>query len=349
VVDESPSRTSSDLPRRGRLNGVFKRLAVLIPYAVGIAAMVGIILYLRRTDLLRNLDLREVRWGYVGIVLITEAMVYLLRGLILRLFAAMDRVYLTVYEAFALSIINTMSNILIPFSGALIARAGYMKARHGLPVTRFWVFATVTTLLVVFVSGLVGLIAIVGAALFLNVAVGWIVPLLFAAMVVAPVAAILLPVDRLRLSAEGRVMRLLHSVREGWLTIRADRALLAKQIILTTLIQMMQSLSIYFGLQALGVGIPFYQSVLVSELTSLVNFVRITPGGLGVAESVYAVSAELVGSTAAQGLAAGLLIRLVDWSFTFTLGPIFMIILTRRAQETLSTQAATSNVRESAS
>ena len=325
-----------------------KRLAVVIPYAVGIAAMVGIILYLRRTDLLRNLDLREVRWAFVGIVLITEAMVYLLRGLILRLFAAMDGVYLTVFEAFALSIINTMSNILIPFSGALIARAGYLKARHGLPVTRFWVFATVTTLLVVFVSGLVGLIAIFGAALFLNVAVGWIVPLLFAVMSMSPVLVILLPVDRLPLSTEGRVMRLLHSVREGWLTVRADRTLLAKQIIVTTLIKIMQSLSIYFGLQVLGVGIPFYQTVLVSELTSLVNFVRITPGGLGIAESVYAVSAELVGSTAAQGLAAGLLIRVVDWSLAFTLGPIFMIILTRRAQETLSMKAAAPPIQESA-
>lgn len=325
-----------------------KRLAALIPYAVGIAAVVAILLYLRRTDLLRNLDLREVRWQFVAVVLLTEASVYLMRGISLRLFVAVDGVEITVFEAVALSIINTVSNLLFPFSGALIARAGYLKARHSLPITRFWVFVAVTTLLVTVVSGLVGLVAILGAAMFLHAPVGWIVPALFAAMLIVPIILILLPVDRLRLSAEGRVMHLLQSVKEGWLAVRADRAMLAQQILITTLIQIAQSLSIYFSLQALGVGISFYQSVLVSELTSLVNFVRITPGGLGVSESIYAISGQLAGSTAAQGLAAGLLIRLVDWSITFTLGPIFMVILTRRAQETLSTQTGTSKVQESA-
>jgi uncharacterized protein (TIRG00374 family) len=100
-----------------------------------------------------------------------------------------------------------------------------------------------------------------------------------------------------------------------------------------------QSISFWLSLAAIGRFVPFTDMLLMGVLTNLVSFVRITPGALGVREGVAALAAELVGFAAAEGLAASLLTRLIDWGIAFALGPFLTWRLAREASTVEATPA----------
>jgi uncharacterized membrane protein YbhN (UPF0104 family) len=199
-------------------------------------------------------------------------------------------------------------------------------------VSHFSALVAASYLIIFLVSGVSGLILILFSALTTQQPVPWIAGIILIVMAAVPAVILVLPLERLPLPKEGRVMNWMRAALSGWKEIRTDIPLLAKQVIIVTLLQLVQAISLYASLIALGISVPFDRTLLMGVLTNLTNFVRITPGALGVRESVTALSAQFVGFRAAEGLAAALVIRLVDWAIAFSVGPIFMIILARHAQ-----------------
>jgi hypothetical protein len=65
-------------------------------------------------------------------------------------------------------------------------------------------------------------------------------------------------------------------------------------------------------------------------MTSFSLLVRITPGNLGIQEAVVSLSSGLLGIGTGQGLLVSLLIRVATMIPTFTLGPVFSFLLTRK-------------------
>lgn len=307
-------------------------LRAIIPYALGIASIGALIFYLWRSHLLDGIDFQTIRWNYVGIALLSEIIVFALRGMILALFAGAAGIRLRVFEWFGLSVASQVSNLMVPVSGGMMARAGYLKLRYGLPVSHFSALFAASYLIIFLVSGVSGLILILISALTAGQTVPWIAGVLLMLMATGPAVILVLPLERLPLPKEGRVMNWIHAALSGWKEIRTDTPLLAKQVIIVTLLQLMQAVSLYASLYALGIIVPFDRTLLMGVLTNLTNFVRITPGALGVRESITALAAQFVGFRAAEGLAAALVIRLVDWAIAFSAGPIFMIVLARHTQ-----------------
>ena len=317
-------------------------LARIIPYVLGVAAIAALLFYLWRSHLLEGLDFQTIRWNFVGIALLSEIGAFALRGMILALFVGAAGIRLRVYEWFGLSIASQVSNLMVPVSGGMMARAGYLKVRHGLPVSHFSALFAASYLIIFLVSGISGLILILISALTAQQSVPWIAGLILVVMAAGPAVILVLPLERLPLPKEGRIMNWIHAALSGWKEIRTDTPLLAKQVLIVTLLQVVQAFSLYASLIALGISVPFDRTLLMGVLTNLTSFVRITPGALGVRESVTALSAQFVGFRATEGLAAALVIRLVDWAIAFSVGPIFMIVLARQAQNFPASEDAAS-------
>ena len=111
MSEETHSRSTSRLLRR------------LLPYGLTIVAIVGMVWYIRRTDLFETVDLAALRWDWIVFIILAEAAAFAFRGLLVAVFVADDGIHLTPVEWFGLAVGSNVSNIVIPISGGIVARS----------------------------------------------------------------------------------------------------------------------------------------------------------------------------------------------------------------------------------
>lgn len=246
-------------------------------------------------------------------------------GLFLREFVSKFDVRLSPKEWFGLSAVTTMGNYITPFSGGLIARATYLKYRYAFPYAQFATVLASSYLVTFWVVGVVGVLALltfVGAAQFF-----WQMALLFATVIVAISALVMLP--SAKLPWNNRLARIVNVSLEGWALVKNDRSLLLKLIAYSLVNISLNGLSFWVAYQSLGSPISFAAALLVGLLAVFSILINVTPGNLGIQESVISLSSGLLGAGVGQGLLVGLLIRAATVVSAFTLGPIFSFLLTR--------------------
>jgi uncharacterized membrane protein YbhN (UPF0104 family) len=328
--EETHSRSSSQLLRR------------LLPYGLTLAAIVGMVWYIRRTALFKAVDLAALRWDWIVFIILAEAAAFAFRGLLVAVFVADEGIHLTPVEWFGLAVGSNVSNIVIPISGGIAARAGYLKARYGYPLSKFSALAAASYLIIFFVSGLTGLSILAIYRLrgsFINMAA----VLVLAAMTLGPVLVLILPIENLPLKSSNRVLRWITAALDGWRIFRTNLSLLLQAAIIVFLLQVSQAIAIYFSLKGITPNVPFMSALLIGVLINLTNFVRITPGSLGVREAVAGLAAQLAGYTITDGFGAALLSRGAKWAISFTVGPVLLFILTRRAQNRIEVSSSKSS------
>jgi len=302
------------------------------PYVLSALALGVVVWYLSRSDLLRELEWQSIEWRYAWLVVLAEGLAFAFRGLALAVYVEHLGPRLNFLEWFGLSIMSTVSNLLIPVSGGMMARAGYLKARYRFPVSYFSALLAASYLMIFLVSGLSGLIILGVVWVIHGAAVEWLAVVLLVGMAVGPLVLMLIPVERIPLQPDRRIIRWLRSALEGWGQIRANRSLLLKQLAVITLQQLVQAASLFFSLRMIQRPVPYTSTLLMGVLANLATFVRITPGALGIREGVTGLAAELVGLSAAQGLSAALVSRLGQTAIIVVLGPVFAFVLARYAQ-----------------
>jgi uncharacterized membrane protein YbhN (UPF0104 family) len=247
-------------------------------------------------------------------------------GLFLREFASKFEVALTAKEWFGLSVVTTMGNYITPFSGGMIARAVYLKRRYEFPYTQFATLLASNYLVNFWVIGVIGVLTFLtfGRAVWSY----WQLFVLFAAVVISISAFILFPA--VRLPGENRMAKTLNTSLVGWELVKNDRVLLAKLVAYTLVNVFLNALGFWVAYGALGSPVPFRSALLIGMLTSFSLLIRITPGNLGIQEAVVSLSSGLLGIGTGQGLLVSLLIRVATMIPTFTLGPVFSFLLTRK-------------------
>jgi uncharacterized membrane protein YbhN (UPF0104 family) len=330
-----PNNTSGEASPRS----INPLLRGLLPYGLTLAAIVGMVWYVRRTDLFEAVNLAALRWEWIVLIVLAEAAAFAFRGLLVAVFVADDGIHLTPVEWFGLAVGSNVSNIVIPVSGGVVARAGYLKARYGYPIPKFSALAAASYLIIFFVSGLTGL-SILALYSLRGLSIDITAVLVLAAMTLGPVLVLILPVEKLPLRASNRLLRWVRAALDGWRIFRTNLGLLLQAAVVVFLLQVSQAVAIYFSLKGIAPNVPFMSALLIGVLVNLSNFVRITPGALGVREAVAGLAAQLAGYTIADGFGAALLSRGAKWLISFTLGPVLLFILTRRAQERIEASSS---------
>jgi uncharacterized membrane protein YbhN (UPF0104 family) len=298
------------------------------PTLLSMIVIGGIALLLTRTDMLKDIDFRAIRWEYIALMVPVRTLYFALGGLVMATYTAHLGQRLRFDEWFGLSMAATLINSITPMSGGMATRAGYLRARYGFPISHYTALQAATSLMAYFVGGLMGLILLLALALHTRQPIPWLPVGIMAAMAAGPLAVILLPLEKLPLPRSGRLIRWIQIALDGWREIRTSPALLIRQVELTVVMLLTQAVSIDLGLRALGEQAPFVQVLFIGLTT---NLVRVTPiASLGLREAIAGVAAQLVSISAARGLAAAALMRVAGWVPLFTLGPIFLYILSRR-------------------
>lgn len=309
----------------------------IVSVAILIIIIVVIGFYLRaNSELLHslsNMSLTLAFWLIVFRILFIAT-----NGLFLQAFANKFGIQLNLMEWFGLAIVTTMGNYITPFSGGMVARATYLKYRYAFPYAQFATLLASNYLVTFWVIGVVGLVSLL---IFVDTAqFYWQVILFFLTITITISILALLPT--IKLPWNHRMARVLNTSLEGWALVKNDSLLLARLVAYTLANISLNGFSFWVAYRALGFPVSFAPALLIGLLAVFSILINVTPGNLGIQESVISLSSGLLGAGVGQGLLVGLLIRAATLVSAFTLGPIFSFLLSREltAHQLASTPSA---------
>jgi MFS family permease len=298
--------------------------------------------YLWESHLFDKIDLSHPQWGWLFILVILQALSLGVIGYSESLYIRHLGVHLTFVEWFGLNVASSVINLVTPIAGGAVLRAGYYQWQHKLHPARFTPLLAATSLITYLVCGIVGLILLgVFVVLGLGGEISWVAPMIFVGLIVAPLIALAVPIERLPLP-KGRIADLVRLALGGWAEIRTSPSLLAKQFGLVLILQVLQATSMIVGITGLGLDAPalplFFVGIVLGAW-------RVTPAfGVGAKEVIATLAASLVGLNPTLGLLGALANRLATWVCVFTLGPLFSYILSRRLGKSLGSVSQAVNV-----
>lgn len=300
------------------MNNRYLSIAILLLVAAGLAVFLvsekSLVIQLMQVDLV-----------VVACLVILRFLFLVTNGLFLKTYSGRFGIRLSVKEWLGLSIVTTMGNFVTPFSGGLMARAAYLKHRHGFSYADFTTSLAANYLVNFWVIGLTGIVVML---LLGNSFPGlWPLILFFAAVTAVTSLLAVVPVGELR--GEAPLIRNLNRVMQGWRMIRKDRPFLERLVLYVIVNIALNGLSFYLAYVALGGDASFTASLVVSLLSSFSILINLTPGNLGIQEAVTSLSSALLGLGAGLGLLVAIIIRAASLLPALGLGPLFSYYLTR--------------------
>lgn len=232
-------------------------------------------------------------------------------------------------DAFLLQFVNNFLNKIIAEGGS-VYRGGYLKSQYSFPLSKY-----ISSIGGIYVIGLMTN-SIMGILLLLII---YRIERLFNAYVLAVFLAItagtfLLIIIKPRFNEKNWLFRKINQVLDGWNSIKSSKRLLFYIFILSTLGAFTSAVSTFIAYRGLNTDIKFVNSILYSSISTIANFVNLTPGGLGVNEAVLVFSSEVIGLSGETILLGALLLRAVTLITSFILGGISYSILNFRLVRT---------------
>ncbi|MBW2630455.1 MAG: flippase-like domain-containing protein [Deltaproteobacteria bacterium] len=299
-----------------------KRIWPLITI-VSIAALIIIYIYHHPYSLE---PFKDVSPSILICLIISRILFQITNGLILREVASKFNIVLTIKEWFGLPFVTAMGNYITPFSGGMIARASYLKYRHNFSYAQFVSVLGASFLIFFWIAGMTGIITLILS--LERSAIYWQLIFFFGAVVLSISMVAILP--SVKLPGNNRLSTLINNSLEGWDFIKSDLFLLTKLALYTLANIFINGISFWLAFVALyGTSLSVGKAFLISLFSTFSILVRITPGNLGVFESIVSLSSGILGVGVSPGLMVSLLIRAASMIPIFTLGPIFSFVLTR--------------------
>jgi len=230
-------------------------------------------------------------------------------------------------ETFFVLMVQYYVNMLIPRAG-IGAPAGYMKIRHGVPISDLGAAQVVTLTLAQFVClGVAALIC--QAALAVTGAARWdpILAAVFAGVALFNAVPLFVPLPGAGVApnsaAPGGVMvRFLGRLSYACRRLGRDRALLARAFAGHAIVLLLRTARVQLSFRAVGVQVGFWQAFIASAAADVMFLVSITPGALGFREGGMVYAARVLGTTGDLALAAALLDRMILTGCNLVLGQI---------------------------
>lgn len=257
-------------------------------------------LWEHRTDLLKTLDASP--WQMLGIVALIFGG-WLAAGLQAATLYRALRLPLRVTESVLLTAAGGFGNYM-PMRAGTLVRALYLKEVHGLAFARFGGVTGLRTLLTLIAAGAAGLLGIAMIALRDGGRGSLGLTLLFLVLVVAPMLLMLLPVPTWP-GASGRIRRMAHNFSGAYDTLRRQ-PLVGLGVVLLALAQyLLIGLRFVISGAAVGADMDLLVVMMMAPLAALMQFVSITPGGIGLREAVMGYVSMSLGYSFAEGVYIG--------------------------------------------
>lgn len=264
--------------------------------------------------------IRGISYITIGILAVLGSLMFLLNVLILRIFLHTFNVSVTLRECFGISTISAMGNYLAPFGGGTAGKAVYLKRRYDFPYPTFLASMSAASILDLLWAGFIGSSVLV---------ISWKISFLWGQALLA-VFLTLMIVSLMALSLnpqayDGRFLKPMRNVLDGWGRIRRDRDLIIKVSLLLLANYLLSSAELFAGYSAFSIKLGIADAILLSAISSMSSIVRVTPANIGIHEVIIASSSHLLGLGLGQGLLAAGLSRVISIGLIFSFGGLYMM------------------------
>ncbi len=269
--------------------------------------------------------LQGISYRFILLLICLQGAFLVVNGVALRFLAAKFNIHLKTREWLGLSFMTALGNMMAPFSGGLIARAAYLKRRHGFSYAQFITSLTANYLInfiLVSLSGLIVLTALHRTFSYFRELTG-----LFVITLLTLIGLMLVPPREW--TWKNRLIHKINDATKGWSDIKGDHALIFRLSLCTLLNILLGGVMYQAAYRSCGLAVSFDLSMLVYLLASFSILINLTPGNFGIQEVIVAVSSELIGVGAAYGVIVSLLLRLTGFLVAIVPGLLFSYLLSR--------------------
>lgn len=258
---------------------------------------------------------------------------FLVTGYTFYLLISFLSVRLTIIEVVGLTFLTNFGNYLGPTRPGAALKAIYLKGQKGLSYANFSAVLAANGFLLFFVSGTTGLLLL--AFLWLQTSI-LPISLIIICMMFIIISILPMMFQFRRIQHQGRICQILNNAITGFELIKSQKYKLLA-VCCSVLIQyFIAAWILVIAYHALGQPILLVTALVIGVFTSISNFFTLTPNNIGVQEIVMASLYTMTGMDFTSGLLGASLIRAVHIILTFVLTPIFVYLLLKSSDLSLS-------------
>ena len=211
-----------------------------------------------------------------------------------------------------------------PMKFGTVFRAGYLKRHYQLSFTNFATFFVYVTLLMILTSSLVGLILLIHIY-GLKTHQSKVLAIVFIAGIIGSLIFLVVPLPTPK--GQSRIVDLLRNYFIGHNQLSGSRKTILVSAIVLTINFLFESARIGIIYHSMGKDLHPGGYVVLGSISSVVFFLGLTPGSLGIKEAALGFSAVVLGIPLEVGILAALLERAVTLIYAFTAGGLCAIWL----------------------
>jgi uncharacterized membrane protein YbhN (UPF0104 family) len=325
-----------DQPSGNRGAASTLRAVSLLKSFLGSLVLAGFALYLwlHRYKLAAVLDVRAIDLGLISALTLASWMVVAVQNYLL--YRAMG-VRFRLAESWLITAASGFGNYL-PLRPGTLLRAHYLKRVRGLRYAHFGSIFVVRSVLFAVATGVTGLISTWWIACDRGrVSIELI--LVFSLLSTVPFLA-LYWTPRFGSRDFPKLGQWIDALRDGITHLRALPATSALVAALVLVQFLLLGLRFWIASDAVNAGLTAPAYVLLAAVGTLVGFVAITPGALGVREALMGYVTFAVGESFSRGVYVGVVDRAVTLALTATIGAASFVVVWRRIRKAESVFSA---------
>lgn len=252
---------------------------------------------------------------------------YIGNGSSLMLVIKKYSVTISLQESTAIAILTTFFNTILPMQSGAALRAVYLKKKHHFNYAHFLVTLYALYVIAFFNAACIGIT--VSIIIYMKYAIiSYIVCglLIFTFLVLG--AFFIVPIEIP--DQKRRLFQLFKKAIEGWSKIKKDKMLVFKLQTLQLVNFTIRTLIMYLVFLSMGLSLPIEKVIYFQVITSIMSFVNITPGALGVQETLFLLVGKLFSIKTADILIMALLLRSVSLLVNFSCAPFASYVLFKK-------------------
>src|SRR3989338_5827930 len=270
---------------------------------------------------------------YIALMVVLVILNIYINGIKINLLTKFYNLDLKTKQHFGLSAITTMGNYIVPLRGGAYWRARYLKKYHDFSYMKFMSTFSSTMIITFFSSSLMGLIFTLLTYRTINPFSSKLGLIFFIALVLEILIMLFSP--RLKLT-KSKIINFGINVINEWRIIRKNYTLVTKLILADIVVILLIALRLVLTYYIIQSPIKWFPGVVIATITMLSILINITPGGLGIKETVIVLSTSLAGATQKAGTLVAILDRVISVIIVFSIGIAFAYILLKEGRKNVS-------------
>jgi len=269
--------------------------------------------------------------GILAILVFFVIIFLLTNGLILSYILKPFKIKIKILESFALACITGFYNYIVPFRGGAIARATYLKKKYNFPFSKFISTLSAIYIISFITASLIGLISLNLTKDNQNITY-W--STFFILLGIFLTLSIILLISPKLPKYKHQFINNISKIINSWNIIKKNKNALIFMSVFSIVSILITSFMFYLEFLAFGIKISIPEALLLASIGKLSSLINITPGALGIKETLLTLSSNIIGVTPIEALSVSILDRVINMAVLFAVGPIFTYYLLKNEKNT---------------